>query len=40
MKDECYSKNGSYPEHDFWDDGFGYQCRRCGVALDELEDEN
>ncbi|MFJ1900464.1 hypothetical protein [Streptomyces sp. NPDC088115] len=38
-KNECQTKSDSYLDHDFWDDGRGYQCRRCGTFLDELEDE-
>lgn len=37
--EECQDANGGCPDHDFWDDGHGYQCRRCGASLDELEDE-
>ncbi|MGW6218393.1 hypothetical protein ACWF8U_00795 [Streptomyces olivaceus] len=36
-RNECES---GYPDHDFWEDGYGYQCRRCGVFLDDLEDED
>lgn len=36
----CQSRNGSFPDHDLWDDGYGYECRRCGVSLDELDDED
>ncbi|MEV8248050.1 hypothetical protein AB0R01_30405 [Streptomyces rochei] len=36
---ECQSVNGCYPDHDFWEGGYGYQCRRCGVFLDELEED-
>ncbi|WP_275404953.1 hypothetical protein [Streptomyces sp. SID10815] len=39
-KNECQSRSGSYPDHDFWEDGYGYQCRRCGVFLADLEDED
>ncbi|MFI5649924.1 hypothetical protein ACIA71_01725 [Streptomyces anulatus] len=33
----CRTRDGSYVDHDFWDDGSGYECRRCGATLNDEE---